>query len=63
MADWCSPAIYLDGHHLNGVSADEIDVWVHPDEVAGIEIYSGPGAPVEFQQGMTGCGSILIWTK
>jgi len=38
-------------------------VWVHPGEVAGVEVYAGLGAPLEFQPGMTGCGSVVIWTK
>jgi len=61
--DWCAASIYLDGRHLYGVSADDMDVWVHPREVAGIEIYVGLGTPIQFQPGMTACGSVLIWTK
>lgn len=63
MAEWCSPSIYLDGHHVGGLTADDIDVWVDPDDVGGIEIYPGLGTPPEYQQGMNNCGSILIWTK
>ncbi|MFN2637567.1 MAG: carboxypeptidase regulatory-like domain-containing protein [Gemmatimonadaceae bacterium] len=61
--EWCAPSIYLDGHLIPGLTADDIDVWVHPKEVAGIEIYPGLGAPTQFQEDMSGCGSILIWTK
>lgn len=61
--EWCSPAIYLDGLNISGITADDIDVWVHPNEVAGIEVYAGLGAPPEYQASGTGCGSILIWTK
>ena len=63
MADWCQAEIYLNGRHLYGVTANDLDVWVRPKEVKGIEVYAGPGAPVEYQEGMTGCGSILVWTK
>ncbi|MEJ7760776.1 MAG: carboxypeptidase regulatory-like domain-containing protein [Gemmatimonadaceae bacterium] len=63
MAEWCSPSIYLDGHNVGGLTAEDIDVWVDPDDVGGIEIYPGLGTPPEFQQGMNNCGSILIWTK
>lgn len=63
MAEWCSPTVYIDGRHLVGSSADDIDMWVRPKNVAGVEVYSGLGAPLEYQEGMTGCGSILIWTK
>ena len=61
--DWCQASIYLNGRHLYGVSADDMDVWVRPGEVAGVEVYAGLGAPLEYQPGMTGCGSVVIWTK
>ncbi len=63
LLEWCSPAIYLDGLNISGVTADDIDVWVHPREVAGIEVYAALGAPPEYQASGTGCGTILIWTK
>ena len=63
VGDWCQAAIYLNGRQLHGVSADDMDVWVHPKEVAGVEVYAGLGAPIEYQFGMSGCGSILIWTR
>jgi hypothetical protein len=61
----CAPAIYLDDHHMGTLSAEDIDVWVHPKEVAGIEIYVEGTVPPQFQPGLGGggCGSIVIWTK
>jgi hypothetical protein len=61
--DWCYPAIYVNGHYMRDLDADDLDVWVRPHEILGIEVYPGISAPVQFQQGMSGCGSILIWTK
>lgn len=68
--DRCTPAVYVDGQHMDILSADDIDGWVNPDEIAGIEIYSGPGVPAQFSTGLGGigrsrevCGSIVIWTK
>lgn len=63
VGEWCSPAIYLNGQHLRGITADEMDTWVYPKEIAGIEVYAGLGVPAQYQPGRTGCGSILIWTK
>jgi hypothetical protein len=48
---------------LRGVTASDLDVWVRTHEVKAIEVYAGLGTPLEFQEGMTSCGSILIWTK
>jgi len=63
MADWCTPSIYLNGGFMSGFDADEIDAMIQPEQIKGIEIYTGPGIPAAFQQGMTGCGSIVIWTR
>ncbi len=62
-AERCSPAIYLDGHYMRELSADDIDGWVAPDEVAGIEVYTQGTVPPQFQPGLSDCGSIVIWTK
>lgn len=68
----CDPAIYINGMPMtsrtaNGgtvtISAEDIDAWMRPRDVTGIEIYAGDSAPVEYQQGMSGCGSILFWMK
>ena len=59
----CDPAFYIDGVYMPDSSADTIDDLVHPNEVAGIEVYTGAGLPPQFQKGLSGCGSIVIWTK
>jgi hypothetical protein len=63
MADWCTPAIYINGGLMLGFDADEIDALIQPEQVKGVEIYTGPGTPGAFQQGMTGCGTIVLWTR
>lgn len=59
----CAPAVYIDGMWMRNLAADDIDAFVSPDEVAGIEVYSGAFVPAQFQEGLGGCGSIVIWTK
>lgn len=73
----CQPAIYINGLPMTGqvadsvksgvgvvtLTADDLDTWMRPNDVTGIEIYPGETAPIEYQQSMSGCGSILIWTK
>lgn len=62
----CSPSLYLDGNLVptlaDGLTAIDIDAWVRPREIAGIEIYFDQ-VPAQFQLGPTGCGAIVIWTK
>jgi hypothetical protein len=61
--DWCAPAIFLDGVHIHQFGADDLDGWLQPKDVAGIEVYTEATVPNEFQQGRSGCGSIVIWKK
>jgi len=61
--DKCVPSIYINGAYLGDFSADDVDDAVHPDEIAGIEVYTGAELPPQFQRALSGCGSIVIWTK
>jgi hypothetical protein len=61
--DWCAAAVFLDGQHFPQLGADDIDGWLRPSEVAGIEVYSEATVPNEFRQERTGCGSVVIWRK
>lgn len=60
---WCRAPIYINGRVIDSLSADDIDSMVRPNEITGIEVYSAGTAPPQFQQGLSGCGSIVIWTK
>ena len=67
----CSPNVFIDGKYMRTLTGDDIDTWVKPDEIAGIEVYVGTAVPAEFSQGLAGggatggdhCGSIVIWTR
>ncbi|MGI8545793.1 MAG: carboxypeptidase regulatory-like domain-containing protein [Gemmatimonadaceae bacterium] len=57
----CSPEVYLDGVHMAD-GAQNIDQFVRPEQVAGIEVYTGvAGAPVQYES--NGCGAVLVWTR
>ena len=62
----CSPSLYIDNNLVSkrdsGLLALDIDAWVRPNEISGIEIYFDQ-VPSQFQAGMTGCGAIVIWTR
>jgi hypothetical protein len=66
MSRACSPTLYVDGARIpslpEGLTAHDIDVWVDPNEVAGIEVYVRL-VPPQFQPALSNCGSIVIWTK
>ena len=66
----CVPTVYLNGLTL-GIrpTSDDIDTFVRPEDVKGIEIYSDVAPPVQYRpEGGTAlepthCGSIMIWTR
>jgi len=52
----CSPNVWLDGVVTTIIDLDDI----HPNQVEGMEIYRGAGAPLRYNDP---CGAILIWTR
>lgn len=61
--DWCVPSVWVDDHYIFNMSGDDVDSWVKPSRVAGIEVYVGISTPAQYQRGLSGCGAIVIWTK
>lgn len=61
--DHCSPAFYLNGLPMFSLTAGELDNMAKPKHVRAIEIYTEATAPPQFQPAMSGCGTIVIWTK
>lgn len=59
----CIPAIALNSHILRDITADDLDGLVEPEKIAALEVYREQQVPPQFQVGMGGCGSIVIWTK
>ncbi len=68
----CPMGVYLDGQRLNRLtsanpSADyvtDLDDFIIPTHVAGMEVYAHPGeVPPQYQLLNGTCGVILIWTK
>lgn len=60
---YCRPDLYVDGY-LFPAGDMEIDDVVNPADIQGIEVYTKPeSAPVQFTNNMSGCGSIVVWTR
>ena len=59
----CPADLYVDGQYLFDVTTIDLDHWVQPQRVRGIEIYVPAATPPQFQQPLNACGSIIIWTK
>ena len=61
--DRCEPAIYIDGQWMNGLTSGDLDGFIRPNDIAGIEVYMAGQVPAQFQPGLGGCGSLVFWTK
>lgn len=61
--NWCNASIFINGHNMSFMTLEDIDDWVPPHEIAGIEVYPDGTVPPQFQPGLSGCGSVVIWTK
>jgi hypothetical protein len=60
----CTPAVFLDGVPMRE-GASELDMFVSPQQVAGIEVYAGMGGIPPQYAGMqsNACGVVLVWSK
>lgn len=54
----CRPDLFIDGIRNDG--AVDVDR-VNPAEIAGLEVYVGLTAPIQYRR--NSCGVLLIWTK
>jgi hypothetical protein len=61
--DRCEPAIYINGQWMNGLTSGDLDGFIRPNAIAGIEVYMAGQVPTQFQPGLGGCGSLVFWTK
>ena len=57
----CYPNVFIDGNSIPAMVSD-LDGWLRPTDISSIEVY--PDAPPpQFQVALSGCGSVVIWTK
>lgn len=61
--EWCEPSVHIDGLYMWNLNADDIDGMVSLRNLKAVEVYTEATTPAEYQRAMTGCGTILIWTK
>jgi len=61
--DQCMPTIFLNGTPMQNTDANILDNFVRPEKIIGIEVYSPTSIPPQFQIGLSGCGSIVIWAR
>jgi hypothetical protein len=54
---------YVDDMPWQSATPGDVNSFVNANEVVGIEVYSGPGAPAQYTRAMGDCTTIVIWTK
>ncbi len=54
---------YVDDMPWQSATPGDINDFINGREVVGVEVYSGPGVPAQYTQGMQDCTTIVIWTK
>jgi hypothetical protein len=63
VGDMCEAQIFFNGHHMPFFELVDVNGLASPKEITAIEVYTGASTPVQYQVGLSGCGSILIWTR
>ncbi len=61
--DRCVPVIFINTMRMDNLTAVDLDAFIRPSEILGVEVYSATQVPAQFQPGLNGCGSIVFWTK
>lgn len=58
----CQPGIFVDGLRMSGAAARNLNDYLTPERVEGVEVYASISTvPAQFQSGT--CGVILFWTE
>lgn len=61
MGSECTPAFFLNGVRMPSDLLGELDLFVRPHELEGMEVYRGQ-TPPEFYS-PDGCGAVVVWTR
>lgn len=51
------------GAQLAYESARQLNNFLKKADILGIEVYSGPGTPAQYNQGGSNCATVIVWTK
>jgi len=58
----CRATVFVNGMSMRDLDADDVNSMVRPNELIGVEVYRPGSAPAQFSD-MSGCGSVLLWTR
>lgn len=58
----CSRA-YVDGFEWRDLQPGDLDMFVNPDDVIGLEVYQAGDVPTQFRSFDRGCVTLVVWTQ
>jgi len=51
------------GRQMAYESARQLNSNIKKGDILGIEVYTGPGTPAQYNQGGGNCATVIVWTK
>ncbi len=55
--------VFIDGFQWQNLGPGDLDMFVNPDDVIGIEVYRGEDVPARFRRFSEGCVAVVVWTQ
>jgi len=55
--------VFIDGFLWRDMGPGDLDMFVNPEDVMGMEVYRSEDVPTQFRRSGAGCIAIVIWTQ
>lgn len=55
--------VVIDGVYWRDMGPGDLDLFVNPDDVIGLEVYRPEDVPTKFRQAGVGCVAVVVWTQ
>lgn len=55
--------VWVDGFEWASVMPGDLDMFINPDDVIGLEVYQAGEVPIKFRKFDRGCLTLVIWTE
>jgi hypothetical protein len=55
--------VWVDGFEWASVMPGDLDMFINPDDVIGLEVYQAGEVPMKFRKFDRGCLTLVIWTE
>ena len=62
-AERCEPTVFVNGSPMVGMRASDLNDFLKPERLLGVEVYQAGNAPPQFVTGAGECGSLVFWTR